>query len=241
MTNWNIPSLRPYVRRRPRKNERALRRAAREWQDVSARNRLDYECEWLGMPVIQTPEDMVLMQELIFTVRPDVIIESGIAHGGSLVFYASIMALLGKGRVIGVDIDIRAHNRAVLSHHPLFSRISLIEGDSTAPKTLAALNRLVKPRARVIVCLDSNHYRDHVLAELRLYERFVHRGGYLVVFDTVTSLLARRGACDRSYINNGPAEAVGDFLKENRAFVRDRSFNKLYISTSSDGYLKRVR
>jgi len=238
---WDVESLKPYVTRCEDKDERQLQAAAGQWLEASARNRIDYETEWFGVPVIQTAEDIVLMQELIFKVQPDYIVETGIAHGGSLIFHASMFEVLDRGEVIGVDIEIRPHNRRVLQSHPLYKRIRMIEGDSTSEDVVASIVDIIGRDASTIVCLDSNHYRQHVLKELRLYSRFVKPGGYMVVFDTVTSNLAEQGACDKSYIANGPMEAIKDFLGENDDFVIDKAFNKLWTSTSRDGYLRRVK
>ncbi len=241
MCCWNIPSLRKYVAGCENKDKTGLQKVAFEWLTVSTKNRIDYEIEWLGVPIIQTAEDIVLMQELIFKVRPDFIIETGIAHGGSLIFYASLLEVLGKGKVIGVDIDIRRHNKDVIEAHPLFKRIKMLQGSSTSDEVIYKIRELIPEGCKVIVCLDSNHYRQHVLKELMLYKQFVDTGSYIVVFDTVTSALVDSGACDESYRDNGPMEAIDDFLKVDDGFVIDKEFNKLYVSTSPNGYLKRVK
>jgi len=159
----SIPSLRDYVLSKDEKDVHALEKAGLEWSKVRCENRLDYEVEWLGVPIIQTSEDLILMQELIFKVQPDVIIETGIAHGGGLIFYASLMELLGKGKVIGIDIDIRAHNREVIEMHPMFRRIELIQGDSTDDKIVQKLRERVPRDSKAIVFLDSDHTAEHVL------------------------------------------------------------------------------
>lgn len=242
MSNYRqIPSLRKYVRTRENKNTRELEEIGLKWVKVSAENRLSYEIDWLGVPVIQTPEDLILMQELIFNVRPDFIIETGIGHGGGLIYYASVMELLNKGRVIGVDIEIREHNRKAIEAHPLYKRIKLIEGDSVSNETIQEVKKTLLPGSNVIVCLDSDHTKPHVFKELQLYHQFVRPGGYVVVFDTNTSKLAELDACDKKYINNGPKEAIEEFLKTNGDFEIDVSYNKLYISYSPDGYLRRTR
>lgn len=242
MSNYNkIGSLREYVRKKNDKDIEELERVGSEWTKVAADNRLSYEIDWLGIPVIQTPEDMILMQELIFKVQPDIIIETGIAHGGSLIYYASIMELLNKGKVIGVDIEIREHNRKVLQNHPLIKRIELIEGDSTSSEITKEIRKRIPENSRVIVCLDSNHTKYHVLKELQLYQAFIVPGCYIVVFDTNTSKLAELGVSDKEYIDNSPKEAVEEFLKINHDFEVDKYYNKLFISYSPDGYLKRIR
>lgn len=242
MTNYkNLASLRKYVKYKKRKEIKALRKVSLEWLKIAAKNRLTYEIDWLGVPVIQTPEELVLMQELIFEIQPDYIIESGIAHGGGLIFYASILELLNKGKVVGIDIDIRDHNKKVLKLHPLFKRIKLIEDSSVSKKVIQQLKKIIPATAKVIVCLDSDHSKAHVFKELMLYQQFIKKGGYLVVFDTFSSLMAKKGIADKKYINNGPLEAIKDFLKINKNFIIDRKFNKLFISYSQDGYLKRIK
>jgi len=237
----NIVSLKKYVKFKKNKNFKELEETADKWIKVSAENKLAYEVEWFGVPIIQTSEDMILMQELIFKVKPDVIVETGIAHGGSLIFYASIMELLGNGKVIGIDIDIREHNKKVIEAHPLFKRIELIEGSSVDIGVIKKINEKICKGSKVIVCLDSDHTKDHVLQELTLYNKFVTKESYLVVFDTHTSRLVELGVCDKKYRNNSPKEAIGDFLKTNKSFVIDKEYNKLFISYSLNGYLKKIK
>ena len=241
MNYQNIPSLRKYVLTKKDKNIQELEEVGLQWTKVAAENRLSYEIDWLGVPVIQTPEDLILMQELIFKVQPDIIIETGIAHGGSLIYYASMMELLNKGKVIGVDIEIREHNRKVIEAHPLYKRIEMIKCDSVSEETIRKVRKRIPKNSKVIVCLDSNHTKQHVLKELQLYQQFVRPGGYIVVFDTNTSKLAELGASDKMYINNSPKEAIDEFLKLNDDFVIDKNYNKLYISYSPDGYLRRIK
>lgn len=237
----HIPSLRKYVQTRAEKNTRELEESGLRWVKALSENRLNYEIDWLGVPVIQTPEDLVLMQELIFKVQPDYIIETGIAHGGGLVFYASLMELLGKGRVIGVDIEIREHNRKVIETHPLSGRIELIEGNSTSKETLQKIKGKIADNSQVVVCLDSDHTKPHVLKELELYKSFILPGGYFVVFDTVISRLAAPGNTEKKYVNNSPKEAIDEFLQKNKNFEIDKNYNKLFVSGAPDGYLKRIR
>ncbi len=204
-------------------------------------NKLSYEIDWLGIPIIQTPEEIILMQEVIFCVQPDYVIETGIAHGGSLIFYASIMEAIGKGKVIGIDIDIREHNKKVLEKHRLFKRLELIEGNSISEEIVDQIKKKIPDGAKVMVCLDSNHYKEHVLKELELYKEFVSLNSYIVVYDTITSKMAELGATDKTYINNGPKEAVEEFLNTNDDFQIDKKFNRLIISYSPDGFLKRIK
>src|SRR5580704_15164991 len=142
-----------------------------------------YSFTWFGRPMIQLPEDMVRTQELIWNLRPDVIVETGVAHGGSLVFYASLFEAMGHGRVVGVDVEIRPHNRAALEAHPLFHRIALVEGSSTSPAVVTRVKSLIKPEDRVLVLLDSNHTKNHVAAELEVYSPLVSVGSYIVAMD----------------------------------------------------------
>lgn len=233
--------LRKYVAAREEKNIEHLERVGDEWVRLSMENKLSYEIDWLGIPIIQTPEEIILMQEVIFCVQPDYVIETGIAHGGSLILYASIMEAIGKGKVIGIDIDIREHNKKVLEKHRLFKRLELIEGNSISEEIVDQIKKKIPDGAKVMVCLDSNHYKEHVLKELELYKEFVSLNSYLVVYDTITSKMAELGATDKTYINNGPKEAVEEFLNTNDDFQIDKKFNRLIISYSPDGFLKRIK
>jgi cephalosporin hydroxylase len=242
MNNYkDIPSLRKYVLTKADKDTNKLEEVGLAWARVAQENRLAYEIDWLGVPVIQTPEDLILMQELIFKVQPDVIIESGIAHGGGLIYYASLMELLNRGKVIGVDIEIREHNKKVIKAHPLFKRIELIQGASTSEEVIREIKKGIPVNSKVIVCLDSDHTKAHVLRELELYQEFVVPGCYIVVFDTNISKLAELGAWDNKYIKNSPKEAVDEFLNKNDDFEIDKNYNKLYVSSSINGYLRRIK
>ncbi len=205
-----------------------------------------YSFTWMGRPVIQLPEDLIRLQELVWRIQPDVIVETGVAHGGSLVFHASLFAALGHGTVIGVDIAIRPANRAAIEAHPLASRITLIEGSSTAPQTLAAVRAAIPPGARVMVVLDSAHGRDHVAAELALYAPLVGPGSYLVVCDGIMAHLvgAPRSAPDWGW--NNPLSAIGAFLRENPDFTAEEpafAFNEGSVDGRvthwPGGYLRR--
>ncbi len=237
----NIPSLKKYVLTKKDKNIKKLEKAGMKWAKECEENHLSYEIEWLGVPVIQTPEDLVLLQELIFKLQPDFILEIGIAHGGGMIFEASLLELLGKGKVIGVDIEIREHNKKVIEMHPLVKRIEMIQGNSISKEVIKEIKKRIPKSSKVIVCLDSNHAKPHVLRELELYQDFVLPGSYIVVFDTISSDLAKLGASKKIYIDNGPGEAVNEFLKKNNNFKIDKQFNKLYCSHNKDGYLKRVK
>jgi cephalosporin hydroxylase len=174
---------------------------------------------WMGRPVMQLPEDMIRIQEVIWRVRPDVIVETGVAHGGSLVFYASLFEAMGHGRAIGVDIDIREHNRTAIEAHPLAARITLIHGNSTAPGTLAAVRHSIAPGERVLVVLDSNHCSAHVGAELDLYAPLVSPGSYIVACDGIMAELAGAPRTAPDWAWNNPVTAVELFLTRNQDFV----------------------
>ena len=202
-----------------------------------------YNFDWLGRPIIQYPQDIVAMQELIWKIKPDLIIETGIAHGGSLIFSASILELVGKGKVVGIDIEIRPHNRRAIEAHPLFKRIQLIEGSSTDPKVVQSVERIAKKHKTILVALDSLHTHDHVLEELNIYSKLVSRGSYLVVFDTFVEHFPKAFVWDRPWgKGSNPATAVSEFLKHHKNFVRDQEIeNKLLITTAPGGYLRRIR
>ncbi|MGE0222233.1 MAG: cephalosporin hydroxylase family protein [Acetobacteraceae bacterium] len=178
-----------------------------------------YGFSWMGRPVIQLPEDMIRIQEVIWRLRPDVIIETGVAHGGSLVFYASLCAAMGKGRVIGIDIDIRRHNRAAIEAHPMAPRIMLVEGSSISPEIVATVRSAVGPEETALVILDSNHSRDHVAAELDLYAPIVSPGSYLVACDGIMAQVAGAPRTKSDWTWNNPLTAVDAFLARNPDFV----------------------
>lgn len=222
----------------------ALHRATREWFNAANRHGYSYHFEWLGRPVIQYPQDIVAMQEIIWNTRPDLIIETGIAHGGSLIFHASMLKLLGgEGRVLGIDIDIREHNRTEIERHPMYERITMIEGSSTDTNVLEKVRAFATSAARVLVILDSNHTHEHALKEMEVYSPLVTRGSYLVVFDTVIEDLPEDAFPDRPWSRgNNPKTAVWEFLKKNDRFEIDREIqDKLQITVAPDGYLKCVK
>lgn len=188
-----------------------------------------YSFTWMGRPIIQLPDDMMRVQEVIYRVKPDVIIETGIAHGGSLVFYAGLLKAMGGGRVIGLDIDIRSHNREALESHEMFEYITLVEGSSIDPQIIKIVNSMVKDDEKVFVILDSNHTKEHVLAELRGYANLVSVGSYIVATDGIMGDLtgAPRSKSDWSW--NNPKEAAKEFVNNNKMFVIEEpgfSFNE---------------
>ena len=225
---------------------------------ASTQPKYSYNFEWLGRPIIQYPQDIVAMQELIWQIKPDLIIETGIAHGGSLVFSASMLALLdmteaieagsafdprtSRRKALGIDIDIRAHNRAAIETHPMASRIRMIQGSSIAPDVVEQVRAMASGFSRVLVCLDSNHTHAHVLAELQAYAPLVSVGSYCVVFDTIIEDLPADFFPDRPWsVGNNPKTAVREFLKNHPEFESDtRIQHKLLITVAPDGFLKRV-
>ncbi|CTQ54741.1 Rhamnosyl O-methyltransferase precursor [Roseibium album] len=216
----------------------------RSAETITDLDRFDYSYlwSWLGLPIIQFPADIVVTQEIIWKHRPDVIIETGVARGGSMIFLASMMQLLGNGKVIGVDIDIRAHNREAIESHPLSHRVTLIEGPSTAPEVMAQVREEIHYGEKVMVILDSDHSRDHVLDELRSYGPLITKGQYLVVADTVLGRLSPeqtpKRRSQRWEPGNEPLTAVRDFLQETDRFEVDEVVNgKLVLSSSPGGYL----
>jgi cephalosporin hydroxylase len=247
-----------------------MRHLSQLWFRDSFRHQYSYNFSWLSRPIIQYPQDMVAMQELIWQVKPDLIIETGIAHGGSLIFSASMLALLDycdavqqkrpldpaatKRRVLGIDIDIRAHNRAAIEAHPLAHHIDMIQGSAIADDIVAEVRRRAQGFQKVLVCLDSNHTHDHVLAELEAYAPLTSKGSYCVVFDTVIEDLPADSFPDRPWgRGNNPKTAVWEYLRRLRSEGRqgsdgnaleleiDRALDhKLQISVVPDGFLQRV-
>ena len=219
----------------------ALRAISREWLLATARTKYSYHFEWMGRPIIQYPQDMMAMQEILWCVQPDLLIETGVAHGGSLIFYASMMELIGKGKVLGIDIDIRPHNRAAIEAHPMFKRIELLQGSSIDPDIVAKAASAAAGK-RVLVVLDSNHTHDHVLAELEAYAPLVSAGSYCVVMDTVVEDMPENSFPDRSWgRGNNPKTAVFEFLKSHASFQNDtRVESKILVTVAPSGYLKRL-
>jgi cephalosporin hydroxylase len=227
----------------------SLRLSATALMKATIPTQYSYNFSWLGRPIIQYPQDIVAMQELLWSVKPDIIIETGIAHGGSLIFSASMLELNAAcggpkdAQVIGVDIDIRAHNRTAIEAHPLSRRIKMIQGSSIAPDIVEEVRELAAGRGRVLVCLDSNHTHEHVLAELGAYAELTTVGSYCVVFDTVVEEMPAEFSGNRPWgPGNNPWTAVREFLKQHSEFEIDKRIDhKLLISVAPDGYLKRVR
>jgi len=229
------------------------------WLEESMRKKYVYNFDWLDRPIIQYPQDMVAMQEIIWKTRPDVVIETGIAHGGSLILSASILALLDitdakisgelldptkpKRHVVGVDIDIREHNRIAIEAHPLSDRIHMIEGSSIDSKIVDEVKQFIKPESRVMVCLDSMHTHEHVLSELKAYAPLVTEGCYCIVFDTFVEDMPNDLFPDRPWSpGDNPKTAVHKFLENDKQYSIDKSIqDKLLITVAPDGFLQKIK
>lgn len=235
-----------------------IQRAADEFMRASTQPKYSYNFSWMGRPIIQYPQDMVAMQELIWSIKPDLIIETGIAHGGSLILSASMMAQLdmceaieagvsfnpkeSRRKVLGIDIDIRDHNRVAIETHPMASRIQMIQGSSIASEIIEQVKQVASGYKRILVCLDSNHTHEHVLAELEAYAPLTSVGSYCVVFDTIVEDLPDEMFPNRPWgPGDNPKTAVWEYLKTHPEFQIDKNIeNKLLITVAPSGYLKRL-
>lgn len=240
------------------RNDSSLNLLANKWIFESMKQKYLYNFDWLGRPIIQYPQDMVAIQEIIWNVKPTLIIETGIAHGGSLILSASMLALLdycdaiesnmsinpsdSKRKVVGIDIEVRQHNRAAIVSHPLGSKIEIIEGSSTDSRVVNEVVEIAKTHSSILLLLDSNHTHKHVLGELNAYADLVSVGSYCVVFDTFVEDMPAGYFADRPWDKgNSPRTAVIEFLKDHAEFVVDESIqNKLLITVAPGGFLKRV-
>lgn len=232
------------VRIKSYESNKFLKKAASDFNIESNKAQYSYNFSWMGRPIIQYPQDMIAMQEIIWEVKPDLIIETGIAHGGSLIYYASILELIGNGEVLGIDIDIREHNKKEIEKHPMFKRIKMIQGSSIDEKIVEEIRKIADGKKKVVVCLDSNHTHEHVLNELNFYSPFVSLNSYIVVFDTIVEDLPDGYFSQQRPwgIGNNPYTAVDAFLKTNDNFIADKTIdNKLLISVTPRGYLKKIR
>lgn len=218
-----------------------LARRTLEWRLAARLHKYSYHFRWLGLPIIQYPQDIVAMQELIWDVKPDLIVETGIARGGSLVFYSSMLRLIGKGEVLGIDIDIRSHNREAIERHPMADRITMFEGSSVSGEMAARVREFAKGHDTVLVVLDSNHTHEHVLRELELYAPLVSPGSYCVVFDTIVEDMPPGSFPDRPWdVGNNPKTAVHEYLESHPEFEIDASIpDKLQMTVAPDGFLRR--
>lgn len=233
-------------------------RLSKQWLNNAQSLKYSYHFEWLGRPIIQYPQDMVAMQELIWSIQPDLIIETGIAHGGSLILSASMLAMLdycdaatagvvldtnsSKRKVLGLDIDIRKHNKEAIELHPLAHKIEMIEGSSISDEVVNQVTGKAKAYERILVCLDSNHTHEHVLAELEAYAPLVSKGSYCVVFDTIVEDMPADLFPDRPWgPGDNPKTAVWEFLETHPEYEVDKNIeNKLLITVAPDGFLKRI-
>ncbi len=240
-------------------NDKDIQALSRIWSRETNRNSYTYNFSWLGRPIIQYPQDIFAMQELIWSVQPDLIIETGIAHGGSIIFSASMLALLdmsdaikcgmsfdpkvSKRKVLGVDISIRDHNRSAIEAHPMAHQIDMIQGSSVAPEIINIVHDYAKGYKNILVVLDSNHTHDHVLAELEAYASLTSVDSYCVVFDTAIEDMLDDSFPDRPWgVGNNPKTAVWKYLKSHPEFEIDKSIqHKLLITVAPDGYLKRIK
>ncbi|MEO9167289.1 MAG: cephalosporin hydroxylase family protein [Aestuariivirga sp.] len=238
--------------------DKALSHKSLDWMIAANSSKYTYHFSWLGRPIIQFPQDIVAMQELIWMVKPDLIIETGIAHGGSLIFSASMLALLdmceavenktlfdpnkSARHVLGIDIDIRKHNLEAIKAHPMQQRITMLQGSSIEADTIEKVHNFAKNYSRILVCLDSNHTHDHVLAELEAYAPLTSMGSYCVVFDTAIEDMPSSMFSNRSWgPGNNPKTAVHKFLRNHGEFAIDTSIPaKLQLTVAPDGYLRRT-
>lgn len=222
--------------------EKELIGSAQGFLEQTVHHQYSYNFEWMGLPIIQYPQDLVALQEIIWNTKPDLIIETGIARGGSLVFYASMLAQLGGHRkVIGIDIDLRSHNKARLLNHPMSEWMHFIEGSSISDEIFAQVNEMAKPYQNIMVCLDSNHTSEHVFQELCLYVPLVTKGCYCIVFDTIIENMPKGHYQNRPWDKgNNPKTAIEQYLVENKDVEVDTEIDaKLLISAAQGGYLKR--
>jgi cephalosporin hydroxylase len=240
------------------KDSKLLKDISKDFFEQSVVSQYSYNFNWMSRPIIQYPQDVMAVQEIIWSVKPDLIIETGIAHGGSLIYSASMLALidyceakekgklvdpnLSQRKVIGIDIDIREHNRLALDNHPMRHMIELIEGSSIDKKIFEQVQKLSSSYNKIMVFLDSHHTNDHVLSELEFYSNFVTKNSYCIVFDTVIEDLPAELSSDRPWgPGNSPKTAVKSFLKNNKNFEIDKNYQEKYIITvAPDGFLKRV-
>ena len=220
-----------------------FKKLSQQWFDISLKYEYPYHFTWLGRPIIQYPQDILIIQELIWKIKPDLVIETGIARGGSLIFTASILELIGKGNVIGIDVDIRKHNREEIEKHPMFKRIKMIEGSSIDKKIVKKIFKLAERKKKILVLLDSSHTHSHVLEELKSYSPLVNKGSYVVVFDTVLEDMPKNSFPNRPWDKgDNPKTAVKEFVKKSNRFKIDVDIErKLMITSNPSGFLKCVK
>lgn len=222
--------------------DKELRKKSLDWMLYTEKYNFTYNFSWMGRPIIKYPNDMIVQQELIYQLRPDLIIETGIAHGGSIIFYSSLMDMMGiDGEVIGVDIDIRKHNKELIEEHKFYDKISMYEGDSTDQSILKKVKNHIRGKKTVMVILDSLHTHDHVLKELKLYSPMVTKGSYVILPDTFIEFYPP-GFFDRPWdVGNNPHTAMEEFLRISKNFSIDKELSaKASITETMDGYLRRI-
>ena len=217
------------------------------WEYTNWANKYSYNFTWLGRPIIQLPDDMIRIQEIIFRVKPTIIIETGVAHGGSLIYYASLLKMMGEGSVIGIDIDIRSPNKSAIENHPLSRSITLIEGSSIDTSVIDLVKERIPENSVVMVILDSCHSKEHVLAELELYSSFVTLGSYILVADGIMKDVVDAPNAQEDWVFNNPQEAIHEFLVTNKKF-KIENWNPIFCESNlhsapsyyENGFLKRV-
>lgn len=224
-------------------NDLHLIKLGHEFVHETSKHKYSYNFSWMGRPIIAFPQDMIAMQEIIWEVKPDLIVETGVAHGGSIIYYASLLELLGNdGLVVGIDIDIRSHNRELIEAHPMFRRIKLVEGSSISSEVVEKVKEMAASRKKIMICLDSNHTHEHVLEELKLYAPLTTVGSYCVVFDTIVEDMPDEVHLNRPWgKGNNPKTAIWEYLKTHNEFVIDSIDNKLLITVAPSGFLKRIK
>jgi len=227
--------------------DKSLKKLSKKWFIDSNRYEYGKHFSWLGRPIIQFPHDIIAFQEIIWKIKPDLIIETGIARGGSLIFLSSMLQLIGKGNVVGIEIGLRRHNEDAIKKHSMFKRIKILKGSSTDLKIFEKIKQISKTKKKILVILDSDHTKKHVLEELNLYSQLVSKGSYIIVCDTIIHDFPKNWFhnhnIDRSWDkSNNPKIAVWEFLKQNNRFKIDKSIeNKLLVTTSPDGFLKCIK
>lgn len=216
---------------------------SQDWFESSLKYEYSYHFTWLGRPIIQYPQDILAVQEIIWKIKPDLIIETGIAHGGSLIFSASILEMIGKGEVLGIDINIKMHNKKEIEKHSMYKRITMIEGSSIDKNIIKKVEQFAKKKKKILVILDSNHTHNHVLRELNVYSPLVSKGSYLIVFDTIIESMSEEYTKNRPWgVGNNPKTAVEEFLKKNDRFKIDKKIERaLMLTVAPGGYLKCIK
>lgn len=218
-----------------------LKLIAELWLKTSCYHKIMYEPTWLGVPIIQYPNDIIMMQELIWKVRPDVIIETGLAHGGTAIFYASILELLGKGRVISIDIEIRKYNEVAIKSHPLSKRIQLIEGSSIDKNVVNEVNKILRGEDKVLVVCDSNHSYQHVIQEMELYADMVSLDSYMVIMDGAQKYVWDIPSGKKEWCTDNPLVAIEEFLKKYPEWEVDPYYNRLRVTANPSGFLRKIK